>query len=115
MISFKRGKEIPSRTAKADWLIPSGLRNSSRSISPGCVGGRRVGSRRRTMAGLGGARRALVVVRDLDFVCIARLPTEAHAIAIVDPDAVVPRAIPAEPFQPVARRDQKIRQVAYAV
>jgi hypothetical protein len=38
--SFSRGKEIPRRIAKADWEIPSATRNSSRSISPGWVGGR---------------------------------------------------------------------------
>ncbi len=39
MISFKRGNDTPRRTAKDDCDRPKGLRNSSRSISPGCVGG----------------------------------------------------------------------------
>ena len=30
----------PSRTAKADWVMFSGFRNSSSNISPGRVGGR---------------------------------------------------------------------------
>ena len=44
MISLRRGNDTPERTAKADCEMPSGSGNSSRSISPGCVGGRRVGS-----------------------------------------------------------------------
>ena len=43
MTSFNRGNETPNRIANADCEIPSGLRNSSSSISPGCVGGASVG------------------------------------------------------------------------
>jgi hypothetical protein len=38
-------KDTPSRIANADCVMFKGLRNSSNSISPGCVGGRWVGSR----------------------------------------------------------------------
>lgn len=33
--SLSRGKETTRRAAKADFVIPSGFRNSSRSIRPG--------------------------------------------------------------------------------
>ena len=45
---FTRWKETPIRLASSDWVSPRGSRNSSRSISPGCVGARCVGTR--TMA-----------------------------------------------------------------
>jgi hypothetical protein len=73
----------PSCTANADCEIPSGRRNSSNSISPGCVGGRCVGRRRCTSA-----RGRFVVVRDFDVVGIAVLPPEAHPELIVDVDTV---------------------------
>ena len=85
IISFKRGKEIPRRTAKADWLIPRGLRNSSSSISPGCVGGLLAGSRRTTgnCDDLPLCGRRLVVVRDFDLIRISILPVKAHAILLI--------------------------------
>ena len=96
IISFKRGKEIPRRTAKADWLIPSGLRNSSSSISPGCVGGRLAGSRRATRScdDLPRRGRPLVVVCDLNLVGILILPAKAHAILLVNANAVLANTIP---------------------
>ncbi|MDP9202881.1 MAG: hypothetical protein M3P26_13245, partial [Gemmatimonadota bacterium] len=60
--------------AKADWDMPNGFKNSSKSISPGWTAGISVGSRRRT-SGLIGIKR-LVVVRDFDFVGITSLPAE---------------------------------------
>jgi pimeloyl-ACP methyl ester carboxylesterase len=74
MISFKRGNETPSRMAKALCDTPSGLRNSSSNISPGCVGGRCDGSRRATS---GRARDRLVVVQQL------RLPTREGETFVV--------------------------------
>jgi len=85
-ISFKRGNDTPSLTAKSDCVTPRGFRNSSRSISPGCVGGRCVGSLMSAVRGLGLS--ALVVVRDFDVVGIVTLPSETHSILVVDPNAV---------------------------
>src|SRR6266566_5274300 len=87
IISFSRGKETPRRIAKADCDIPNGLRNSSKSISPGCTGGIAVGKRRRT-SGRTPAER-LVVVRDFDFVGIASLPAETDPVLFIDADTVL--------------------------
>jgi hypothetical protein len=87
--------------------MPSGLRNSSSSISPGDVGGRSLGRRRCTRLG---AR--LVVVRDFDFVGMAILPPETDPVLLVDANAVLPLTVSAKPFQPVARRDPQLGQVA---
>jgi len=38
IISLRRGKDTPRRTANSDCVMPSGFRNSSSSISPGCDG-----------------------------------------------------------------------------
>jgi hypothetical protein len=43
---LRRGKDTPRRTANSDCVMPSGFRNSSISISPGCVGGLPRGKRR---------------------------------------------------------------------
>lgn len=117
IISFNRGKEIPSRTAKADWLIPRGLRNSSRSISPGCVGGRLAGSLRATSdcAGLPWWERGLVIVRDLNFVCIIVLPAKTHAILLVDANTVLAAATPPQPFKTIAGWDREVRKIANTV
>lgn len=69
--------------ANADCETPRGLRNSSRSIAPGCTGGTSVGSRRRT-SGRGDFRGLLVVVRDFDFIGIAGLPAKADSILLID-------------------------------
>ncbi len=85
--SFSLGNETPSRIAKLDWEIPSGFRNSSRSISPGCVGGNSRGSRRPTR--WRGFFAFLMVVNDFDLVGITVLPAEAYSVLIVYPDAVL--------------------------
>src|SRR5690606_10442288 len=78
-------------------------RNSSRSISPGDVGGRSVGSRR---AGGGGLECPLVIVRDLDLVGMAVvLPPEADAVLVGDADAVLPGPVAAESLEPVSWRN----------
>jgi hypothetical protein len=43
-ISFSRTYETPIRSASSAWVMPSGLMNSSSSISPGGVGGRSDGT-----------------------------------------------------------------------
>jgi len=45
-----------------------------------------------------------VVVNDLDFVGISSLPSEAHAVLIVDSDAVLARAITAQAFEVISGR-----------
>ncbi len=98
-ISFKRGKDTPSRWAKADCETPIGSRNSLSSISPGWVGGRCVGSTRRTSAAR--PRGALVVVSDFDLRGIAVLPAKADAVLSVDPDAVLAEPVALQAFQPI--------------
>jgi hypothetical protein len=50
------------------------------------------------------------VFRDFDVFGIAVPPCEADAILIVDPDAVLPLSVAAQRLQPIARRNQKIRE-----
>jgi hypothetical protein len=90
-ISFNRGNETPRRIAKADCDTPRGFRNSSSSISPGCVGGTCVGSGRATKEGPLGRR--LVVVDDLDFVGISALPEKANPILFVNSNAILPGSL----------------------
>jgi len=106
MISFKLAEDIPKRAAKAAGPIPSGLRNSSRSISPGCVGGRFAGNRLEVR---------LVVIRDLDFVCITILPSKAHTILVVDSNTVLAKSVPAQPFKSIAWWNRQLSQVADTV
>lgn len=101
-ISCRRTKETPSRAANADCEMRSGFRNSISSISPGCVGGRCVGSRRLTSASA--AKRRLVVVCDLDVRGISILPAEADSILAVDPNAVLAKPVALKRFQSVAWR-----------
>lgn len=117
-ISFSLGNEIPKRTAKADWLMPRGRRNSCSSISPGCVGGFNRGSRRATRLRRRRRRlppRRLVVIRDFDFERIALFPTEADSILIVDPGAVLPLSIPSKPLQAISGRNCELADVTDAV
>jgi hypothetical protein len=72
------------------------LRNSSSNISPGCVGGRLVGSRRATKRrdDLSRLKRPLVVVCDLNLIGISILPAKAHTILLVDANAVLANTSP---------------------
>ena len=80
----------------------------------GPTGAISVGSLRRTSArGLLLAR--LVVVRDFDFVGIARLPAETHAILLIDPNTVLALARTGKRFEAVARWHCKLAEIAYAV
>ena len=106
--SFRRGNETPSRTAKADWLIPSGLRNSSSSIAPGWVGTRALGNH--SEAALVPTPWRLVVVGDFDFLCTMVLPTKTNAVLLVDPNAVLPGTISLQQFKSIARRNRQIGQ-----
>ena len=104
-ISFRRGNDTPRRIAKADCDTPRGLRNSSRSISPGWVGGWCVGSRRATN---GFFLRRLVVVGDFDLVGIPVLPRKAHPVLFIDPDTILTCPVTHKSFQTVTRRHSQL-------
>jgi len=94
--------------------MPKGRRNSSKSISPGCVGGRRRGKRRPPPWGIRALSRmspALVVVGDLNFAGICCLPAETNAILIVDANTVLPLPFSSEAFQPVPGRDRQVSEI----
>jgi len=116
-ISFSRGNDTPNRIANADCEMPSGLRNSSRSISPGCVGGLSVGSRRWTSpfcASAAGATR-LVVVRDFDFVGIAILRMKANPVLLVNADTVLTPPIATKTLQVVSGRNGELTEISNPV
>jgi len=106
-ISFNRGYETPNRIANALWDNPSGFRNSSSSISPGCVGGRFLGSLRRTFR--------LMVVRDFDFVGMAFLPLETDPKFLIDSDAELMFSISTQAFQMIPWWDREFSYLADTV
>lgn len=119
MISLSRGNEMPRRTANSDWVMPSGLTNSSSNISPGRVGGRRRGSRRATrscerlcksvVTGL------LVIIRDLNLVDISSLPSKTDPVLIVDPNAVLSAPVRPQPFEAISWRHSKLSKIFHAI
>src|SRR5512143_61432 len=50
----------------------------------------------------------LVIVDDLDVICIALVPPGAHSPLVVDTYAVLPRTISGQPFESVARRHAQV-------
>ena len=56
-----------------------------------------------------------MVIRDFDVVRIPGLPMKADSILIVDPDAVLPLPITAEPLKAVSERNRKLANIANAV
>lgn len=56
-----------------------------------------------------------VVINDLDVKGVSVFPDETDTPLIVDPDAVLPRAVAAEPLEAVARRNQKVLERLSAV
>jgi hypothetical protein len=56
-----------------------------------------------------------VVVHNLDIVSAAVAPAKADAVLIVDPDAVLPGALPLQGFESIARTGKKIAQSSRAV
>ena len=112
-ISFSRGKDTPSWIANADCERPSGLRNSSSRISPGCTGGTVVGNRRLSSDRVGAVR--LLVVRDFDVVRRELLPAKAGTILWIDANAVLALAITAEPLQSIARRNREFAPLEHAI
>ncbi len=67
------------------------------------------------VAVLGPNLASLVVVRDLDVVGIASLPSETHPILGVDSNAVLAASSAPQPFKPIAGRDCQIPQIPDAV
>jgi hypothetical protein len=104
IISLRRGKDTPRRTANSDCVMPSGFRNSSRSISPGCVGGLPRGKRRSAIPCEGiswlPALLGLMIVDNLDFIGIFILPAETDTILLVDSNAVSGTSIRFQSFKP---------------
>jgi hypothetical protein len=56
-----------------------------------------------------------VVVNDLDVKGVSVFPDETDAPLIIDPDAVLPRTVAAEPLEAVARGNQKVLERLSAV
>ncbi len=113
IISFNRGNDTPSLSAKSTWLTPSGLRNSSSNISPGCVGGRFVGSRLLAadlayVAGFEDPRIDLVVVRDFNTECISILPSKTYPILLIYSDTYLSFPISLQLFQLISRRNCQV-------
>src|ERR1700746_2522961 len=96
-ISFKRLREKSGRGAASTCPRPSGLRYSSRRISPGAIAGPSQSAR-------------LVIVFDPDFIGITALPSKRHAILIVDPDAVPTCAIAFQPLEAVIGGNRQVFQ-----
>lgn len=115
MISLSRGNEIPKRIANSDWVMPSGLTNSSSNISPGRVGGRREGNRRATRAcervGESAFTDLLVIIRDFNLVDISSLPSETDPILIVDSDTVLSTSVRPQPFEAISWRYSELAKL----
>lgn len=56
-----------------------------------------------------------MVVRDFDFEGMAVLPSEADAVLLVDPDAVLSASISTQPLEPVRRRHRQMLKVPRVV
>ncbi len=119
IISLRRGNETPSLTAKSDCVMPIGFKNSSSSISPGCVGARFLGSLVFIVlpAGIRNAERPLdlVVVDNFDLICSPILPTEADTIPLVDSDTHLTFPVVLQLLQHVSGWNGKISQVSRPV
>src|SRR5690242_2595746 len=102
-----RGTSMALASAPDD--RPSGMRNSSRKISPGWSGGSRLGCRL-TMGCSG-----LVVIDDFDVGWSFGCPVKADAELVVDAYRILPFAIAAERFQTIGRRHPKVAQVGRGI
>ena len=87
--------------ANAFWLMPSGKRNSSRRISPGCVVGF---SNFHPDFGLFMAILLSVIVNNLNIVRPVVFPDETDTELIVDANVVLPGPVSFKSLQPVSRR-----------
>jgi hypothetical protein len=52
-----------------------------------------------------------MVVRDLDFMRIAILPTETHAILLIDPNALLTAPATFQTLKPVAWRRRQVTKI----
>src|SRR5713101_2866404 len=89
-------------------LIPNGSRRSSLRIRPGCTGGR-------SFVFLSDMRSLSVVINDLYVVGVTVLPDETNTVLIVDPNAVLPRSVALENFQPIAGEFRQVAPLARRV
>ncbi len=92
-ISFSRAYVHPRCSANALWLIPRGFKNSSRSISPGWVGGLFLGS----------IRYLVVIVDDSYFGSVTVFPKKDDSPLIVDPQAPERLPVASEFLEVIAR------------
>lgn len=56
-----------------------------------------------------------MVIDDFNLLGIAFLPLKAHTIALIDPDAVLPRPVAAQSLQPIPRRYRQFGKIANAI
>ena len=56
-----------------------------------------------------------MVVGDFNLLGISILPVKAHAILLIDSNAVLTNSIPPQPFKPISRRDRKLKKLAHTV
>src|SRR6516162_2980200 len=89
------------RSAASTCETPSGSRHSFRSISPGCVGARCVGS----------IERSSVVVRAGDVISILAFKREDDAILLVHANRMIARAIGSKSVKPITGRHTKILEL----
>jgi hypothetical protein len=57
----------------------------------------------------------LVIICDFDCFGISGLPTEAHAVLVIDADTVVTGAVASQRFQPIARRNGQLPQILHTI
>src|SRR5712692_5492171 len=93
-ISLTRRAGTPISLASWYWLTASGLRNSSSRISPGCAGA--------IILSAAILPPLSVVVSNFHVLGPGIGPPEADPPLLVDPDAVLTRAIPRQLLQPAA-------------
>ena len=90
---------LAKRVAGSVCVISRGFTNSSKSISPGCVGRRFLGSLRS------------VAVCDFNFISMTFLPSETDSVLPADPDAVLIFPVPFQMLQTVSRRFPAFRHI----
>jgi hypothetical protein len=56
-----------------------------------------------------------VGIRDLDLVGISSLPPETSSILLIDPDAVLPAPVCAQPFETIPRGDSELEEIPDAI
>ena len=87
-------------------------KKSSRSASPGCVGGRSVGMRTINSSKESVARRSSVIIYNLYGSRPALGPDETDPVLVVDANAVLPASVPTQCFEPTATRLPQVRNRA---